>query len=118
MPLVLEVPGLIPARSEEISVSETRFLLRVFAGLTLDKCVVLRIWMLTGCPLCRISHPLCRLKNPTVNKIWLLLGFNPATRSVQKTPADNAREGIRQCIEKERKSYFKSMLKISMQNFE
>ena len=32
----------------------------------LDKCIVLRIGTLTGCPLCRESHPLCRLKNPTV----------------------------------------------------
>ena len=45
----------------------------------------------TGCPLCRESHPLCRLKNPTVISIWLLVGFHPATRSVQCTPADNAR---------------------------
>ena len=33
-------------------------------------------------------HPLCRLKNPTVIKIWLLVGFRPATRSVQSTPAE------------------------------
>ena len=39
----------------------------LFAGMTLDKCIVLRIGMLTGCPICRESHPLCRLKNPTVN---------------------------------------------------
>ena len=37
-----------------------------FAGMTLDKCIVLRIGTLTGCPLCRESHPLCRLKNPIV----------------------------------------------------
>ena len=54
-----------------------------FAGMTLDKIIVLRIGTLTGCPLCRESHPLCRLKNPTVIKIWLLLGFHPATGSVQ-----------------------------------
>ena len=63
-----------------------------FAGMTLDKCIVLRIGTLTGCPLCRESHPLCRLKNPTVISIWLLVGFHPATRSVQCTPADNARK--------------------------
>ena len=68
-----------------------------FAGMTLDKCIVLRIWTLTGCPLCRESrigesHPLCRLKNPTVISIWLLVGFYPATGSVQCTPADNARK--------------------------
>ena len=33
---------------------------------------------LTGCLLCRESHPLCRLNNPTVIKIWLLIGFHPA----------------------------------------
>ena len=38
----------------------------VSAGMTLDKCIVLQIGMLTGCPLCRESHPMCRLKNPTV----------------------------------------------------
>ena len=34
--------------------------------MTINKCSVLWIGMLTGCPLCRESHPLCRLKNPTV----------------------------------------------------
>ena len=63
-----------------------------FAGMTLDKCIVLRIGTLTGCPLCRESHPLCRLKNPTIILIWLLVGFHPATRSVQCTPAYNARK--------------------------
>ena len=28
--------------------------------------------------------------------IWLLVGFHPAIRSEQRTPADNAHEGIRQ----------------------
>ena len=74
-----------------------------FAGMMLDKCIVLRIGMLTGCPLCRESHPLCRLKNPTVIWIWLLVGFHPATRSVQSTPADNTRKRVWQYIEKERK---------------
>ena len=74
-----------------------------FAGMTLDKCIVLRIGTLTGCPLCRESHPLCRLKNPTVISIWLLVGFHPATRSVQSTPADNTRKRVWQYIEKERK---------------
>ena len=70
--------------------------------MTLDKCIVLRIGTLTGCPLCRESHPLCRLKNPTVISIWLLVGFHPATRSVQSTPADNTRKRVLQYIEKER----------------
>ena len=38
--------------------------------------------MLTGCPICKESHPLCRLKNATVIKIWLLVNFHPATRRV------------------------------------
>ena len=46
----------------------------------------------------KLSHPLCRLKNPTV-----LVGFHPATRSVQSTPADNTRKRVWQYIEKERK---------------
>ena len=71
--------------------------------MTLDKCIVLRIGTLTGCPLCRESHPLCRLKNPTVISIWLLVGFHPATRSVQSTSADNTRKRVWQYIEKERK---------------
>ena len=71
-----------------------------FAGMTLDKCIVLRIGTLTGWPLCRESHPLCRLKNPTVIYIWLLVGFHPATRSVQSTPVDNTRKRVWQYIEK------------------
>ena len=47
---------------------------------------------LTRCPLCRESHPLCRLKNPEVISIWLLIGFHLAARSVQYTPANNARK--------------------------
>ena len=45
---------------------------------------------------------MCRLKNPTVISIWLLVGFHPATRSVQSTPADNTRKSVWQYIEKER----------------
>ena len=63
-----------------------------FAGSTLDKCIVLWIGTLTGCPLCKESHPLCRLKNPTVISILLLVVFHSETRSVQCTPADNARK--------------------------
>ena len=36
------------------------------AGTTLNKCAILRIGMSTGSPLCRESHPLCTLKNPSV----------------------------------------------------
>ena len=71
--------------------------------MTLDKCIVLRIGTLTRCPLCRESHTLCRSKNPAVISIWLLVGFNPATLSVQSTLADNTRKRVWQYIEKERK---------------
>ena len=73
-----------------------------FAGMTLDKCIVHRIGALTGCPLCRESHPLCRLKNPAVISIWLLVGFHPATPSVQCTPADNARKRAPGSIHREK----------------
>ena len=72
-----------------------------FAGMALDKCIVFRIGALTGCSLCRESHPLCRLKSPMVIQIWLLVGFHPATRSVQSTPADNTRKRVWKYIEKE-----------------
>ena len=76
-----------------------------FAGMTLDKCIILRIGPLTGCPLCRESHPLCRLKNPMVISIWLLVSFHPATPSVESTPADNTRKRVWQYIENERKTF-------------
>ena len=47
------------------------------------------------------ESPLCRLKNPTVISILLLVGFHPATRSVQSTPADNTGKRVWQYIEKE-----------------
>ena len=74
-----------------------------FVGMTLDKCIVLRIRTLTGCHLCSERHPLCRLKSPAVISIWLLVGFHPATRSVQSTPVDNTQRRVWQYIEKERK---------------
>ena len=51
---------------------------------------------------------MCRLKNPTVILIWLLVGFHPATGSVQSTPADNTRKRVWQYIEKERKKLFQT----------
>ena len=47
-----------------------------FAGMTLDKCIVLRIGTLTGCPLCRESHPLCRLKNTKLIKAACSVTFD------------------------------------------
>ena len=76
---------------------------KCIAGMALDKCIVLQIRTLTGCPLYRESHPLCRLKNLMVILVWLLVGFHPATQSVQSTPVDNTRNRVWQYIEKERK---------------
>ena len=56
----------------------------------------------SGCPLYKESHNLCRLKNPTVILIWLLVSIHPATRSVHSTPANNTRKRVWQYIEKER----------------
>ena len=67
LPLVLEVPGSITACEEENLVSETLSLVS-FARMTLNKCAVLQIGTLTGCPLRRRSHPLCRLKNLCASK--------------------------------------------------
>ena len=66
LPLVLEGPGLIPACGDGKFRCPNTLSLVSFAGMTLDKCIVLGIGTLTGCPLLRENHPLCRLKNPTV----------------------------------------------------
>ena len=63
---MLEVMSSIPAAGEEKLRCPNMFSLVSFAGMTLDKFAVLRIGTLTGGPLCRESHPMCRLKNPTV----------------------------------------------------
>ena len=56
--------------------------------MTLEKCAVLRIGMLTEVPLCMEGHPMCRLKNPTV-------AFIVQNRCVQCTPAHYRREILR-----------------------
>ena len=53
---------------------------------------------------CAGSHHLCRIKNPRVIQMWLLVVFHPATLSVQSTPADNTRKRVWQYMEKERKT--------------
>ena len=62
--------GSIPAAGEEKSRCLNMLSLVSFAGMTLNKCAVLQIGTLTGAPPppppCRKSHPLCRLKIPTV----------------------------------------------------
>ena len=57
-----------------------------FAEMSLNKCAVLRIGTLTGDIQCRLSHPLCRFRNPTVfySSLWALILQN---RCVQCTPA-------------------------------
>ena len=47
------------------------------------------------------ESPLVQVKEPSVISIWLLVGFHPATRSVQSTPADNTRKRVWQYIEKD-----------------
>ena len=64
--LVLDVMGSIHAAGKEKFWCPNMLSLVSFARITLNKCAVLRIGTLTGGPLCRESHPLCRLKNPTV----------------------------------------------------
>ena len=58
--------GSIPAAGEEKLRCQNMLSLVSLAGMTLNKCAILQIGTLTGGPLCRESHPLCRLKNPTV----------------------------------------------------
>ena len=62
---MLEAPGSIPGSGDKISVSE-HAPLASFAGMNVNKCTVLRIGTLNEGPLCRESHPLCRLKTPTL----------------------------------------------------
>ena len=87
-PLVLEVTSSIPAAGEKKFQRPNMLSLVLFAGMTLDKCAFLQIGTLTGGPLCRESHPMCRLKNPTV-------AFILQNRCVQCTPAHYPREILR-----------------------
>ena len=59
-----------------------------FARMTLDEYAVLLIETLTGGLLCMESHPMCRLKNPTV-------AVNLQNQCVQCTPAHYPREILR-----------------------
>ena len=38
-----------------------------FTGMTRNRCTALQIGMLTGCPLCRESHPHVQVKEPYSN---------------------------------------------------
>ena len=58
-----------------------------------------------------------QVKEPYGNfDIWLLVGFHPATRSVQSTPADNTRKRVWQYIEKERKGLYSKFHKMGVQS--
>ena len=46
---------------------------------------------------------MCKLKNPTVISIWLLVGFDLATWSVHSTSDDNTLKRVWQYIEKEKR---------------
>ena len=80
--------GSIPAAGEKTFRWPTTLSFLSFAGMTLDKCAVLRIGTLTGGPLCRESRPMCRLKNPAV-------AFILQNRCVQCTPAHYPRDILR-----------------------
>ena len=67
LPLVLELGPRLdpPSRRGKFRCPNTLSLVS-FEGMTLGKCIIIRIGTLTGCLLCRESHPLCRLKYTTV----------------------------------------------------
>ena len=71
------------SRRENMSATEHAFLSVICRDDA--KCAVLRIGMLTGGSMCMESHPICRLKNPTV-------AFILQNRCVQCTPAHYPRE--------------------------
>ena len=92
--------GSIPAAGEENC--PNMLSLVSFAGMTLNKCAVLQNRTLTGGPLCRESHPLCWLKNPTV--VYMIT----CRLSSCKTGLYNVRlliilqrEGVAVCIEED-----------------
>ena len=61
----LKVMGLLPVAGEEKFWYPNMLSLVSFAGMTLNKTSgnVLRLGTLTGGPLCREGHPVCRLKD-------------------------------------------------------
>ena len=60
-------------------------------------------WEVNWMPLVQGKAPPVQVKEPFGNLDMVLVGFHPATRSVQSTPADNTRKRVWQYIEKERK---------------
>ena len=101
LPLVLEVPGSIPARGRKISLSE--HYLVSFAGVMLDKCIVLSDRDVNWMSPVQGKSPPVQVKEPYGNFNMVTCRLATATRSVQKyTPADNTRKRVWQYIEKER----------------
>ena len=48
------------------------------------------------------KSPPVQVKEPYGNLDMVLVGFHPATRNVQSTPADNTQKRVWQCIGKEK----------------
>ena len=51
-------------------------------------------WTLTGCPPVQGKSPPVQVKEPYGDLDMVLVGFHPASRSVQSTPADNTRKRV------------------------
>ena len=94
LPLVLEVRGSIPARGEEMFRSPNKLSLVSFAVMTLNKCAILQISTLTGCPLCKESPPV-QVKEPYGNLDMVTCRLS-SCNSEEYIPANNACEGVRQ----------------------
>ena len=75
-----------------------------FAGMTLDKCIVLRNQDVNWMSAVHGKSPPAQVKEPYSNLDTVTcIGFHPATRSVQSTLANNTQKRVWQYIEKERK---------------
>ena len=104
LPLVLEVLGSIPACDEENFGVLTCSLVSC-AGMTLDKCAVLRIGDVNWMSHVPGKSPLVQVKEPYGNLDMVTCRLSPCDLECTKytRPADNARKCVRQYIEKERK---------------
>ena len=88
---MLEVRSLIPACGEEkVLVSErVPFPISVICIDDTKKCAILCIGMLTGCPLCRESHPSAGYGNLD---IWLYTCRLSSCNPKEYIPVDNVHE--------------------------
>ena len=94
--------GLIPAAGEEKFRCPDMLSLVSFAGMTLNKCAVLRIGTLTGVPLYRKSPPV-QVKEPYSSLHDYLYAFILQNRCIQCTPAYNPLERVKQYVQKKKK---------------